>query len=310
MENKISFMKNVSRLAVLLIIIISFLSCKKDDDSRPNDTPENLSGLMDSVIVYSSDSGNVSSGRAGKIKFDYDSERRVVKMQVEDKYYFFSYADNSINPAIMVDSQYSYTSQTSSIYKHQMTFNASGQKIKDTVFDYYYRDANNVEHHSVPTLKLFRFNHQQSYVAMKVNNNSFNDDTTYLNSAGDVPNFTWYSGGRQRTVVSGYHNVENPLHKSNIQAAFLNIMTPFILYTSHPLKFDMFQTKQLFTSITGTNDLIYLHSGDERISVNCYYDKDASDRVTVMVLATYYISETNGQLYGNRYTNYKFYYHP
>ncbi|MEO8771520.1 MAG: hypothetical protein ABI402_15600 [Ferruginibacter sp.] len=298
-------------LFVILASVI-FFGCKKETNNSNNtvNSTDSFAGVIDSVIVYSSDSGNVSAGYAGGLRFSYDNKKRVTKMEAQGRYYNFLYNDNSGSPYMITDSSYSINAQFASIYNYLVFYDASGRKITDTVSDYYTVDNTNTITHSPVTIKARHFNYQPTYIAMKINNNAFYDDTTYINSYGDIPNYTLFSPGTERNIISGYYPDENPFHHLNIEPAFLDITTLFHLQTFFPMDIDLFQPVHLFNTLIGSNDLVYRYYGDEIGYIHCSYDKDALGRINKLVLSTAFFKKSDLSPYGGRtFINLKFYYH-
>ena len=144
---------------------------------------------------------------------------------------------------------------------------------------------------------------------MKINSNTFNDDTTYLNTTNDIPNYTWFSSGKQKNVISAYYADDNPFNKLNIKNAILN-MSIFLYGTFYPLSFDICQPSHIFKSIRGSNETFYRYGTFEITQINCTYDKNSSNQVNVLVLSTSSYRYTDLNFYGRFYTNLKFHYHP
>ena len=144
---------------------------------------------------------------------------------------------------------------------------------------------------------------------MKINGNTIKDDTTYLDSQEDIPKYTWFSSGKQKNTISGYYVDDNPFHKLNIQAAFLNNIA-FFPTTFYPLNFDPCQPKHLFKSIEGSNETYYRYGPNEKTIINCTYSKNAQDQIDILVLSTSSFENGTNILKGKFYTNLKFHFHP
>ena len=154
-------------LTLFFVLSFVFFSCKKSD--APFVSTGNYSGLLDSITTYVGDSSITNPTLShGVIKFSYDNLKRVDKIQIGINNYFFFYDGVSSDPSILIDSSVNPNQPNyATVIKHQISYNASGKKVKDTISAYYQRNlTDNSIFPFVPTIKVYKFDHQSTYIAI------------------------------------------------------------------------------------------------------------------------------------------------
>lgn len=305
--------KNIIAGFALLSCIL--VGCETEDPAPPEEPTGSFSGALDSIAGVGGDSGAIATPANSQtfVRFSYDAQRRVTKMSVSNKAYFFGYEGSSTNPSVMTDSTPPTSGDYATIIKTNFIYNTSGQLIKDTVTLYYRRHkvTNEVEY-STPILKKNEYSYSGNAHSRMRNGSSYQPDVTYFDNNGNISNCAWYGSGYELDTFKLHHNVLNPLNQLNIKSAFAYQQgDPFFKLNFFPINIDLFQSKYLFKSFVGRNFLYYRTQPNEICYVDCSYRTDSNGKIDMIIYsAINYSSATGLPLGGRGHMNIKFYYHP
>ena len=294
-----------------LILLLSFscllFSCSKDL-SPANKSVVNYTGLLDSVAYFADTTNTIT--QAAYLKFSYDSLKRIKKMQVYDRHFFFTYNDSSVNPYQMVDSFYNVNAPNCPvIQKYNFLYDGNGKKIKDSIFAYYQRNLSaNTVSYSQPVIAVRNYTHGSNSTTSLTKGSFLSPDYFYYNSDGDVTNYIIHSGGDQFNAYPSYYTVENPFHQLNVRNCIAE-MYLFLAYQFYPLSVDPCMSKHHFKTMTGNNALIYIVRPNEQIFSTSSYTLNTENKVvTWRFITTYFYN--NVQLSNITGATMKFFYHP
>jgi hypothetical protein len=137
-------------------------------------------------------------------------------------------------------------------------------------------------------------------------------DTTYFNNNGDIHKLKLGGSIAFYQYADQFSTDKNPLSELNTAPLFNSLQGVFELGIRY-LNFDLIQPKLMYRKLSGLNPKTYRFNEHDYNEVFFYTQKDASNRITHLVIA-HYVHKYNfsGSTYIGYYrfyTNYRFFYH-
>lgn len=309
---------------ILAVFILALcFGCNKEPSTNNGQT--SFPGALDSVVYYGgsdTDSAFYSSKPTDNyMKYQYDEAQRVTSIEKARQFWnFFHYTGNNKLPYLQIDSIIaSYTDQYNylfNLYYHQLSYDASGRVIKDSVL-YFGRNrygASFPESISIYDRYSLTYIYVSNSVTVKDSRyaSPISPDTTYFNVTGDINKLKLGSPAPFYQNAEQFSADKNPMSELNI-APLYNSLYGVFRYGIDYLKFDLIQPKLMYRKVTGVNPNFYQFNKYDYSEVFFHTQKDASNRITHLVIPHYIHKYSfNGTAYlgyYRYYTNYKFFYH-
>jgi hypothetical protein len=307
----------------ILSLLFLFISCKKDGSSVTAELGS-FPGALDSVVFYNDlDSGKYTNG-FNILTYSYDGQQRVAKIKFAAwGYRLFAYQGNNKLPYMQVDSfansmpseyNYRYT-----IYYHLLTYDNANRVVADSiiVFERVRTNAASPETVGSRTSYTNTYSYQPGFMIFKdsryLGNYQYYHDTTFYNSAGNVNRLKVDgSNGAFNQYVTEYYPDKNPFAELNIAPLYHTQFHLQFWLIIQNLNFNIFEPSVMYKKATGKNTSYYTYSKDDLNEVFFYFDKDANNKISHLVITNYehYINSSGVNSGTNMsVSNFRFFYH-